>query len=176
MPTGASIAFATAVIGTGIAAGGAIQTNQAQSRAASASRQQEELRRQQLELENIRKQRAIIRQAQAARAQAIASASSRGVLQSDVLPGSLGQIESTSGAALIGQSENTAISRGIFDTNITIANARADAATGQAVSDFGKTLFNNSQAIGRLGSTFLDSGIGDWTTTISIGGNNGDRP
>lgn len=170
--TVSALTAVTAAVGAVAGVAGTLQSGQAARDASRASREQEQIRRQQLELENIRRQRAIIRQTQAARAQAIASASTRGVSNSDVLPGALGQIETQSGAALLAQSENTQLSRGIFDTNAAISEARADAARGQAISDFGRTLFSNAQAIGRIGNTLYNT---DLFNDNIIGGDDGGR-
>lgn len=139
--------------GIGISLIGGSKARKAQEEAASASRDAERLRLQQLELESLRRQRSIIRQAQAARAQAIASAQGRGALSSDVLSGALGQIQSQAGQQLVSQNENTAIARGIFDANATASFARSRAERGQAISDFGKTLFSAAGSLGRIGAT-----------------------
>lgn len=166
--TAATIALLTSVVGTATAVAGGIAQNNAQQDATAASKRAEDIRRQQMELENTRRQREILRKSQAARAQAIATASTRGALQSDVVPGAIGQIETNTGQALVAQAENTALSRGIFDANAEYIQAKSDAATYSAVSDFGKTLFNNSQKIGALGDTLFNS-QSDWITTTKLG-------
>lgn len=154
------MAFATAIalIGTAIAGAGMVQQRSATREASRASRRGEEIRRKQLELENIRTQRAIIRQAQQARALAISAASSRGAISSDVLPGAFGQIATQSGAQLLAQSENTQLSREMFDANAAFSTAKADAQNAAGMVDFGKSLFGNAERIASVG-TSLGSAI-----------------
>jgi hypothetical protein len=168
-----------AIAGTALAAAGTVQQMSATKDASRASKEAEAIRRKQLELENVRKQRAIIRQAQAARAQAVASASARGAVNSDVLPGAIGQIATQSGAQLLAQSENTALSFDMFDANAQQAEARARAATGGAMIDFGKTLFGNAETISNVGkstASFFSNNtwdtstkLGNWETLTEVG-------
>lgn len=157
MPFATTTIIAVAGIATAAAAG--VQQSRAQRQASDASQRGEDIRAQQLELENTRRQRALLRQAQAASAQSLATATARGVAQSDIAPGAIGQIESQLGQNLLAQSENTALSRGIFDANRDIAEAKADAAEAGAIGDFGKTLFANSDKLGAIGSNIAGKQI-----------------
>lgn len=165
-----AFAAAIALIGTAITATGAVQQRSATREAARASQRAEEIRRKQLELENVRNQRAIIRQAQQARAQAIAAASSRGAISSDVLQGAFGQVATQSGAQLLAQSENTALSRQMFDANAEFSTARATAQNAAGLMDFGKTLFGNAERIASVG-TSLGSALRGPTTIHQTFGN-----
>lgn len=158
------ISTGAAVAGAATAGYGAVQQQQAQSDASRASREAERIRRQQLELDNRRRMSQIIRETQANRARSIASATARGAQDSSALEGGLSSILSQGGANFLAQGENVALGRQMFDANADFSEARGRAQTAGAIGDFGRSLFANSEAIGRVGSNMLGPRIGTWET------------
>lgn len=161
-----TIALGVAIAGLGVTAYGTVAQQSAQKDASKASQEAEALRRRQMELENLRKQREIIRSTARARAQALGAAVNRGVgLESSVVSGALGQISGETGNAILAQSQNTAIGRSLFDANAQLSEARGAQQTAAGIQDFGKTLFGSAQTIGNIaGSVGTTSDIGPWDT------------
>lgn len=173
-----TIAATAAAAGIATSIYGSFERREAQRDVAQASQAQENIRRQQLELENIRRQREIIRKAQAARAVAITSAANAGVMEGSLVGGATGQITGQLGQGLTSQAQNTSLGRQMFDANANLADAQASVQQAEAISDFGRTLFQSSQAIGQIGATAIgrlnSPGQGpylNWETTVErVGG------
>jgi hypothetical protein len=166
--TAATITAVAAVAGAATAAVGTLGTMSAQQDASKASKEAEALRKQQKELYTKRRMNALMRQAAQARAQSIAAATSRGATFSSVAQGGVASIQSQAGANILAESENIGIGRSLFDINAQYSEAKAEANMYGQVSDFGKSLFSNSQAIGQIGSTVVggqSGAIGNWETT-----------
>lgn len=155
--TAAVISATAAVAGAAVTGYSAIQNSKQASQAANISQQQEALRKRQLELDNRRRTVQLIREAQANRARAVSGATNRGIQTSSALEGGLGSIASQSGSNLLAQNQNYQIGTQLFDLNAQLSGVRGQSAINGAIGDFGKTLFANSQAIGRIGQTLFDS-------------------
>lgn len=166
--TAATITAIAAGVGAVTSVAGAIGQASAQKNMSKASKEAEALRKQQMELDTKRRMNALMRQAAIARAQSIAAASARGATFSSAAQGGLGSIQSQAGANVLAESENIAIGRSLFDANASFSEAKGEAAMFGQVSDFGKSLFQNSQMIGQIGATALapKGPIGEWETTV----------
>jgi len=167
--TATTLATGASVVGTIASGVGAYTQYQGSKQVSAASRRAEMVRKAQMEAESRRKQMEIFRQAALQRSRAISSAVARGIdtgTQGSTLGGSLGGIASQAGNNVLANSENLAFGRQLFGLNADIAEGQGRAALGGAYSDFGKTLFANSQAIGRVGSTLFtgNNTIGEWET------------
>lgn len=152
--TGAAVAGG---IGTAIAGASAYGTYQAGKDVSKASKEAEALRRQQMELDSRRRMTELIRTAAIARSRSTAAAASRGAINSSAFEGGSGSILSQAGANVQAQGENLALGRQMFDVNAALSNARASATNWASGLDLGKTLFQNQQAIGSIGSTLFTS-------------------
>lgn len=146
---------AIAVAGLAISAAGAVGQANAKKDASKASREAEDIRRREMELENRRRMTQLIRTAATARAQSIASASARGATFSSLAEGGLGSIQSQAGANVNAQAENVSLGREMFAANSSLAEAQGEAALYGSVQDFGKTLFTNSEKLGNIGTTLF---------------------
>lgn len=155
-----------AAVGLGLSAFGTVKSREANKRVSEESQRAEALRKQAADLENQRQIRETIRKAQAARASAIATAAVSGTLDSSVTDGAIGQITGQAGASLVAQAENANLQGQIFDSNARISEARGDAAEAGAYTDFGRNLFNNAAAIGKIGNTVLNSNATPWNTEV----------
>ena len=153
-----TIMAATAVAGSAISAYGTYGQAGAQRRITQADIRAENAREKQMELENKRKQRDILRNAQVARANALAKTSSQGAAAdgSSALPGVYGQIQTSAGQQILAQAENTQIGRELFAAARDKAKAQGQAATYQAISGLGQSISGNSQSIAQVGSTLFN--------------------
>lgn len=154
------------------------ESDQASIAAAAASKEAEDLRRRQAELDNRRRVTQLVRDIQGNRARAVSAAAGMGVLNTSALEGGLGSIASQGGANILAQAQNFDVGMGIFDANAKYAEAGADlnaakarfgasSSDAQGYQDFGKTLFSIAQPAGRIGGTlFGGSAVGDWTTNV----------
>lgn len=153
-----SIALITSIIGAGAAVGGTIYSVQQGQKTAQASRRAERLRKKQLALESARRRREAIRQFQLNRATSLSNLTggTGSVLGGGSAYGGLGGLTSTLGTQLNTLDQANEIGAGIFDANAAYSTAQAGVQTGQGLSSFGQSLFNNSPAIGRIGSTLFN--------------------
>lgn len=158
MAAAPAIALAAQVIGTVAAVGGTAYAIQQGQQASSASRRAERLRGQQLRLESQRKRRESIRQFQLQRATALSNiaGATGSALGGGSAVGGLGGFTSNLGTQLNTIDQATGIGEGIFSANAAYSTASANAQTGSGIADFGKSLFGNSEAIGRIGSTLFN--------------------
>lgn len=147
--TGATVA------GVALGAGGLAASVYGQKQASEGSKKAEGLRKQQMELNHMREQRQIFRQAQNARAVAASNAAQGGTMQSSGLAGGYGQIAGAAGAGITASNENLDIGRGLFDANAQKAEGQGIAAIGSATSAFGKDLISVGPELGRIGSTYM---------------------
>lgn len=155
--TATAIGATTGTIGTVISAAGTAGSLYANAQGSEASKRAEALRKQQLELDNRRRVMSLLREAQANRSRAITSATANGLIQSSALEGGLGSIGTQNASNVNAQFENYSIGSQIFDANAQYSEARAMSTNFGAVTDFGKSLFTNSERIGRIGETLFNS-------------------
>lgn len=110
----------------------------------SAAQKEERARQRMANLEATRARRDQIRQAQAARASALASGVMQGAQGSSAVAGGMGSATSTAASNIQGINQGEQIG-GI------ISSARSQAATGSFISSMGSMLVNNASTFGRLG-------------------------
>lgn len=159
MAAAPAIALAAQVIGTVAAVAGTGYAVVQGQKASAASKKAEQLRAQQLRLESARKRRESIRQYQLQRATALSNitGATGSVLGGGSAIGGLGGFESNLGTQLGTINQATDIGTGIFSANADYAVAQGRASAGSGVADFGKSLFANANAIGRIGTTLFPS-------------------
>lgn len=156
----APLALFSNVLGGLLTAGGIATSIIGGVRASSASRRAEKLREQQLRLESTRRRREAIRQFQLQRATALSNitGATGSVLGGGSAIGGLGGLTSNLSTQLNTISQAEDIGTGIFKANADYASAQGLQSIGGGMQSFGGQLFQNSQAIGRIGST-LYAGI-----------------
>ena len=151
------VATTTVLLGLGLAlsaAGAVVQYTGAQA-AASASQRSEALRKQQMDLDVMRRKREAIRQAQLARATGQAAATGQGVNSTDSsVVGSNSQQTSNQTGNLTALNQNAELGIGIFKANADQAAGQSTAALGGAIGSWGSGLINNAQTISKVGSSF----------------------
>lgn len=138
-------------VGTGVGVYSAHQQGQ-------ASKKAERLRAQQLRLKSQSERRAAIRQFQLQRATSLSNivGGAGSAFGGGSAIGGLGGYTSTLGTQLGELSQSTEIGEGIFGANAEYAQAGAIGQIGSGLGQFGNSLFNNSEAIGRIGSTLFN--------------------
>ena len=157
----AIIGAGAAVAGTGIAAYATIQSGNAQRKQMKAQEQAEAARRQQMNLDAIRRRREMIRQAQVARATALSTAENQGASEGSGIEGALGQISGQTGSNILGSSQNQELGNRIFDANALAStyaqqasNANSMAAFGGQLQSLGGTLVKNEGIFQKFGTYF----------------------
>lgn len=148
----AAIMAATQVAGTVIGVAGIGASIYGAQKTHEASVKAEGLRKRQMELENSRQQREIIRRAQVSQSNALVNTTSAGAASegSSALPGGYGQIQSHMNQQILGSEQNLDIGRGLFQANVEEADARMFSSIGKGAQDLGGTLIQRSDIIGRL--------------------------
>jgi hypothetical protein len=151
------VATTTVLLGLGLAlsaAGTAVSYVGAQA-AASAQQRSEALRKQQMDLDIMRRKREAIRQAQLARSTGQAAATAQGVNSTDSsVIGSNSQQTSNQNANITALNQNAELGVGLFKANADLASAQGTQALGGAVSSWGSGLISNAQTIAKVGSSF----------------------
>lgn len=165
------------------------QTADASSRIAGLETQQDQVRRQAMEVSARRQQIETVRMQQRARAQALTNATSQGASKGSGLEGGYGQISGQTGFNQLGISQNLAFGEQMFDINAqintqkqAIAQASALSAQGTGMQSLGQGILGSTGAINNLGRQFsgtmgntptgnpaAQQGWGSWMS--SIGGN-----
>jgi hypothetical protein len=175
-PTTAITGLST-LIGLGLKIGGlgethaaAVQSNEAQKQIIGLEQQQEQVRFNAMHLTASRMQLQSIRNAQSARAQALAAATNQGAAQGSGLQGGYSQIEGQTNTNLLGISQNLmsgqkmfALDSSLSQQKIALANAQMKMQTGNALGALGGDLLSIAPAAGRLGGglgSFFNTGNG----------------
>lgn len=154
----APIALAASILGGVAAVGGTAYSIVQGQKAASASKRAERLRQRQLQLESNRRRREAIRQFQLNRATSLSNltGSLGSVLGGGSAYGGLGGLTSTLGTQLNTLDQATDIGQGLFSANAAYSQASANSQAGSGIASFGSSIFQNSQAIGRIGATLFN--------------------
>lgn len=157
----AAIGLAVSAVGVGTSIYGAIQQGNAQKDMAAEQKKQEAIRKQQMNLEAMRRKRDIIRQAQMASAKSLATASAQGGAESSGFAGALATTSGQAGGATLATSQNQELGNAMFASNARMAGYMGEAAqggtiasAGSGLSSLGGSLIQNSRTISRIGSTF----------------------
>lgn len=149
-------AFSSLIAAAGLAAGAAGTAVQfaGQKQAQKGAERAEKLRQSQMELDNTRSRRQIIRQAVAARASALSGATSQGAQESSGYMGGQQQITSEAGASILAVNQNQQLGQNMFSANRQISRGQGLASFGSGLSSLGGGLVQNSETIGRIGNYF----------------------
>ena len=152
-----TIMAGTAIAGMATSAYGKYGQSKAYKKISQAEIRAENARQKQMELENKRKQRDILRNAQVARANALSKTSSSGASAdgSSALPGVYGQIATDAGQQILATAENTQIGREIFAANRDASKARGQAATYGAIAELGSQITGSSRSIAQIGTSLF---------------------
>lgn len=157
----AGIGLAVSAIGTAGGLYASQQQAQGQKKALAAQAEAERQRQIAMNLDAQRKKREIARQAQVARAQALATTTSQGASQGSGLEGAYGAISGQTGVNQLGVSQNQQIGNNIFAANRALGAANGDIADAQSMghmfeglSSLGNGLVKNSGQIGKIGEYY----------------------
>lgn len=157
----AAIGLAVSAVGVGTSVYGAVQQGNAQKKMAEEQKKQEAIRKQQMNLEAMRRKREIIRQSQMAQAKSLATAGAQGGAESSGFAGALGTISGGAGNASLATSQNEELGNSMFASNARMAGLMGDAAqsgtissAGSGLGSLGGALINQSKTISRVGSAW----------------------
>jgi len=159
------MALATSTIMAGIAIGGIATSAYGRKKQSKAFRQisqaeirAENAREKQMELENKRKQRDILRNAQVVRANSLSKVSGSGAdtKGSSAWGGVVGQVNTDAGQQILASAQNTMIGREIFQANREASFYRGEAATAGAIADTGSQIANSAVSIAKIGTSLFN--------------------
>lgn len=164
----AAITAAILAAGAVTSAYGGFKASQAAKGASQASQniagleeQQNQVRKQQMELTANRNQMEILRNAQRSRSLALNNATSQGAQFGSGLSGGYGQIAGQTGINSLGISQNLALGEQNFGLDTQISGQKiskfgyeSQQATDTAIAGFGKTISGLAGPIGNLGQGF----------------------
>jgi hypothetical protein len=171
------IQAAMMVGGLAIQAYGASKKSKALKEASAASKQQEALRRQQMEMDAARKQRNIIRQSYLAQSESLVRGTgqtgSSALGGSSALPGSYGQIRSDERENFSYVAAQLGIGRSMFDARAKEAEANRKAAEGGAMSGLGASIMGSAQPASQILTSTLFGQTPQGTTGGGLGAQTG---
>jgi len=147
------IATSTIIAGVGLAIGAAsaYESYEAKNDQNKANKKAEAAREQAMNLDALRRRRAVIRQTIAARSTALASASQSGATQGSGLAGGLAQAAGSGNSELSSSNKQQQLGAGIFAANRQAGDAATSASNWAGLSSLGNQIVDNSKVIGRLG-------------------------
>lgn len=152
-----AVATSTIIAGIGLAIAGfgAAKTYQGQAQATKASKTQERIRKQQMDLDIQRKRREAIRKMLAARAMGVSNATNQGASLTDsAVVGGLNQTTQSANTSSMELNQNAQLGDNMFSANAMEANGRGMASFGNAVQSWGSGIIQNSTTISRVGANF----------------------
>jgi len=167
--------FVASILG-GAKIGADVFGAKAAKKAAKASAAQEQVRKEQLQLDSARQRRQVARSAAVAQANALAAGVAAGSFNSSQVEGVQASLASQEGeqTSVISQAEKLGFS--IFDLNQQITKAKSEQATSSAISNAIGSIAGNSSNILNVGSTlynnlptYSSTGSTDASATISGG-------
>lgn len=156
---------------------GAFGKKSAQDRLTEDEIAAERLRRTQMEYDAMRQQRALIRNAQMARATGLANQTASGAdnVRSSASGGREGQVQGAAGVQSNSIFQNLQIGEGLFDINERIAKDKRDIQFGQDIMSFGSAISSMGSPLGRIfggrGNTDSQSSQGSPGGSDPFGGN-----
>lgn len=139
-------------IGTATAVGGTAYSVYNGQRAAAASKEAENLRQKQLNLDSAMKRREMIRKIQLSESTAVARATSSGTQDSSSFGGSIGSIQSRGGEDLNYNKESTDIGNNLFAANRDVTTFQSLSQAGSGVSSLGTSLLQSTGTLTRIGT------------------------
>lgn len=143
--------MAIAALGLALSAVGTFIQLQGQQKMTAALKSAEAARQQQLALDTNRRNREIVRQGIASRAQAEATATAQGAQGGSGLPGAYGEISGQVGNTQLANNQNQSLGNQIFAANQQYYSASGTANLGVGLSSFGGMLMNNAGTFARIG-------------------------
>jgi hypothetical protein len=166
----AALTTAIALAGLGLAAGGTAMTFYGQHKAAESQKdiinvqlQEEQQRKAAMELDATRRKRQMVREAIAARSQALAISTASGTAQSSPLQGAYSQIAGQTAVNEQGVNQNLQIGENLFglkaqETALSknVASSTSLANTGTGLASLGNGFIQNLKQINSVG-TYLGS-------------------
>jgi hypothetical protein len=134
-----TIGTAVSIAGTAAGVAGQLQQAAGQRKAQNASKRAEALREAQMRLDSDRKRRETIRQAQIARANALATTTAQGANGegSSALAGAIGSLSGEAGRNISAINSNETLGADMFQANRDSAEGSAMAAAGGTISSLG---------------------------------------
>lgn len=149
-------------LGTGVSLYGSLSAASAQKTMAqneqNAAQWQENVKRQQMQLDTQRRQRQAVRQTLAARAMALTAGANQGAEFGSGVAGGLGQAMSEGAGIQQGASAANYLGGQLADANKAFVDARTQGmesiASAQAISSLGQGIVSLAPTIGRLGTYF----------------------
>ena len=139
------IGLALTAIGVGVSAYSAVQS-------ADASKDAEEARKQQMNLDAARRRRQAIREAQIARASAISNAAAQGASEGSAVQGGVAAISGNAAESIVNTNQNVQLGNQIYDANGRRASAESVGAIGSGMQQFGSMITQNADKIRKLPS------------------------
>ena len=152
-----AVVTSTIIAGIGLALGaaGAATNYLGQRKVAKATKKQERVRQQQMNLDVARKRREVVRKLIIARATGVSNATNQGASLGDsAVQGGLFQATGTANVAGLELNQNADLGGQMFSANAMEASGRGTAAFGSALSSWGSGLIQNSTQISRVGAGF----------------------
>lgn len=156
--TTGALGLAASAVGTGVSIHG-------QSKAASASREQERIRQAAMRAEQDRLRRQTVRAAMQARAQANTAGMFQGGSEGSGVMGGLSQVVSDGGQKVGDINTSQYFGEQMFQANAAFSQGRTIASIGQGASALGADITKAAPAIGRLGQQ-LFSPVDPWNTQV----------
>lgn len=141
-------------VGLGLSAVGTFTQMNAAKKQAAASQRAEALREKQMNLENQRQRRGVIRQALRARSAGLIVGSEQGASAGSGVAGALAGVTAGAASNMQGLQQSYELGQGMFQANSQIAQAGAQASFGAGLSSLGGAIFSNSQTLGNIGTYF----------------------
>lgn len=142
-------------VGLGLSAAGTAINYSAQKKRAAAEEKAENAREKAMNLDALRRKRAVIREAQIARSTALANATAQGAAEGSGLQGGYGGITGQEGSNISGIEQNRQLGAEVFQANRAASRASTMSSFGQSVQSIGGMLIEQRGAISRVGASLF---------------------
>jgi len=137
-------------VGVGLTLIGGLESNRLQRKSVSEQREGRRLQKKQSDIKAARTRAATIREGRIKRAQILASATTQGAGGSSGVAGGVGSLQTQVATQVGGTFQAQAMGADISSHLEAAASAQSGAATAQAVSSIGSTIFSNSERISSI--------------------------
>jgi hypothetical protein len=144
------IILGATIAGTATQVFGATKKAQDQRKLMSEQLKEEELRRQQMELNSLNERRQLIRNAQVAQAVGLSNEVNAGANYGSAAGGAKGQQQGQLGTALTTNWANLGIGEGIFNSNETQARLKQRIGTDEGIFGLGSTIAGLGKPLGNM--------------------------
>jgi hypothetical protein len=139
------LGLALSAVGVGTAVYGAVKS-------AEASEDAEKARKQQMNLDAVRRRRQAIREAQIARATAVSNASAQGASEGSAVQGGVAALSGNAAESIVNTNQNVLLGNAIYDANGRRAGAESISAIGGGLQQAGSMIMQNASKIRKLPS------------------------